>query len=172
MIRIKGFHRPEIVGAKGTQIAIESDEFLGGGNDIRYLLVDGFLETYMEFYKLPADVCFSVMMLDAFYDDVDVPLTDDPLAKQKFMKISKLAEQRIVWQCDKSLLMATATIDGDGPASEPETSKQIKRAREFTVAAFQRRQEELLGDSMVGDLVAERSKHQLQNSDKWARNNK
>lgn len=169
MIRVKGFDRPEIAGAKGTQIQVESDEYLGGGHDIRFLLVDGILETYTIPYNLPAGVCLSVLLLDAFYDDVTAPFSDDPQAVGKFLKISKLADKRIVWECDKNALLSAVTLDLDDPESVAGTWIATERMLAERAVGHQRRREELLADSMVGDLVAQRDQAGLKNSDKWAR---
>lgn len=152
MLRIMGFNEPEVVGGKGVQILVESDEFAAGQEeavDIRYLLVIGLLENYMELYKSPAGVCLTAMLLDAFYDDIEIPHWQLPDAPEQVDAIAAMAGERMEWHCDRNALLSLVTIDQDDPESVAGTwiahrQKGIERGQ-----AFLKMQEERLADEYI-----------------------
>jgi hypothetical protein len=148
MLTVKGFHRTP----NGTQFDIDSDEYMGGGQNIMYLLVDGVLETYMEPYDLPADVCLSALLIDAFYDDVTAPFSDDEGAAEKFAAIGKMANKRISWKCDKKALISAVRVDeGEpGPVAARAIATKIRHAE--NAQGHRRLREERLADDYVASL--------------------
>lgn len=152
MLRVKSFHRPQITNGSGTQINLSCDEYMGGTNNIVYLLLDGILETYMHHYGFDAGVCLSVLLLDPYYDDVTAPFTDDENAAEKFLAIAELAEERIVWECDKNELLAMVTLDEDDAESVAGTWLAHRRDMEEKAAGYQRMQEERLAAQFVDSL--------------------
>lgn len=155
MLTIKSYERSE--GAHGTQLTVRSDEFMGGGmGDIPYLLIDGVLETYIDAYGYPPGVCLSVMLLDAFYDDIEAPHSGDAGAAFKFLRIAGLAEERMVFECDRDALLAAVTLAEDDAASVAGTWAASRAATEEAAAGYRRRKEEMLGDAIVSDMQVTR----------------
>jgi hypothetical protein len=125
---------------------------MGGGQNIMFLLIDGVLETYMEPYELPAETCLSVMLLDAFYDDVETPPSDDPDAAKKFKEIAKLAAKRMTWTADKKALLEAVVIDPEDTESPAGAARARRQVMAEKAAGYQRVKEERKAADMVDSL--------------------
>lgn len=155
MLRIMSFHRPEIQGGAGTQLAIESDEFMGGGADIRYLLADGILETYLDRYGFPAGASLTALLLDAFYDDIDMPHWQEPGALDRFEEIVAMGPDRIEWRCDKNELLSTVTLAADDPETVAGSWNAIRRDHAEKAEGWVRLQEERAADEFISVMTSE-----------------
>lgn len=155
MLTIKGFERRN---NNGTTIFVESDEFMPGEDvDIRYLMPDGQLETYLEHYGFPQGASLVAILLDAFYDDIEMPHWQSDY-EDEFKRIVALENERITWVCDKNELLAAVTIADDDPESVAGSWLAIKRDLAAKAEAWQQLREEREAAEFVDSLpVAIRS---------------
>lgn len=147
MLRILSWEKQ----TSGTLLTVESDEFMPDDPtaDIRYILADGILETYQEHYGYPAGASLTALLIDAFYDDVDMPHWETDYSAE-FERIVAMAPDRLEWQCDRNELLSTITLAVDNPDSVAGSWSAIKADMADNMRGFHRRQEELLADDWMG----------------------
>jgi hypothetical protein len=146
MLRILGFEKQAI----GVLLTVESDEFMPDdpSADIRYILAFGILETYLSNYGFPAGASLTALLLDAFYDDVDMPHWEGDY-EEEFQRIVAMGPERIEWHCDRDELLSAVTIDEDDPESVSGTWIAIRDVNAMRAASFAKLQEERLADEFI-----------------------
>ena len=149
MLRVKAF---EVEGNQGVRVIVKSDEFkYGEGGDISYILARGILESYMEGYGQPAGECLDVLLLDAFYEDLEVLPFLDEGAIERFESIASQASKRMKWQCDRDALLSAVTIDPDD--SDSWISKRAVLAEK--AQGYKRLKEERQADEFISAMPTE-----------------
>jgi hypothetical protein len=153
MLRVLGFER---LNDNGTTLLVESDEFMPDQPDldIRYLLGDGILETYLHHYGFPAGASLTALLLDAFYEDIEMPHWETD-HEEEFKRIVALGPERIEWHCDKNELLAAVTLDEDNAGSVAGTWVALREEYANRAAAFQKTQEEQLAAEFVDSMPVE-----------------
>lgn len=153
MLRVMGYER---LNAHGTTLLIESDEYMPGEDlDIRYLLADGILETYLDHYGFPAGASLTALLLDAFYDDIEIPHWSLDSAVDDFAAIVAKGDELMEWHCDKNELLSVVTIAEDDPEAVAGTWVAIRDANAMRAASFQKLAEERLADEFVSVMPTE-----------------
>lgn len=140
----------------------------GDGVGYVWILRDGILEQYMEAYQMQAGECFLMLLLDAMDDSVFIPQSDESGARETIAYLMKQADE-VEWVSDKDEILAQVTLANDSASEVAKTWRIQRQAQEALATSHQRRQEEILGDEMVGELVAERNRNVIQTSDGWER---
>lgn len=140
----------------GVVIIVESDEFMPDDPtaDIRYLMAYGILETYLDHYGFPAGASLTALLLDAFYEDIDMPHWETDY-EEEFKRIVALGPDRIEWHCDKNELLSAVTVDEDDPQSVAGTWVAMRNANAERAASFQKTAEERLADEFVSVMPTE-----------------
>lgn len=152
MLRVLSFEKQAV----GTALTVESDEFMPDDPtaDLRYFLADGILETYLHSYGFPAGASLTALLLDAFYEDVEMPHWETDY-EEEFKRIVALGPERIEWQCDRDELLSTVTLALDNPDSVAGSWSAIKAEMREKAEGFQRLKEERLADEFVGEMPRE-----------------
>lgn len=153
MLRVMSFEKL----TNGTTLFVESDEFMPDDPtaDIRYLLINGILETYLERYGFPAGASLTALLLDAFYDDIEIPHWSADSAAEEFQRIVAMGDDRMEWHCDKDELLSAVTIDEDDPEQVAGTWLAIRNANAERAASFQKLREERLADEFITVMATE-----------------
>lgn len=149
MLRILSFEKQPT----GTALLVECDEFMPGENvsSIKYFLANGILETYLDQYGFPAGASLTALLVDGFYDDVEMPHWENDF-EDEFKRIVALGLERIEWQCDKNELLAAVTIDEDDAEQVAGTWVAIRNENEKRAASFQKYREEQLAAEFIDSL--------------------
>jgi hypothetical protein len=149
MLRILGLTKQ----SNGVLLTVESDEFMPDDPtaDIRYIMAYGILETYMDHYGFPPGASLTALLLDAFYEDVEMPHWETDF-EEEFKRIVALGPDRIEWLCDKNEVLAAVTIAPDDPQSVAGTWVATKRALAEKAQGYQRLKEERLAAEFVDSL--------------------
>lgn len=149
MLRILAFDKQ----SNGVVIAVESDEFMPDDPtaDIRYLMAYGILETYLYHYGFPPGASLTALMLDAFYEDVEMPHWENDY-EEELKRIVALGPDRIEWQCDKNELLAAVTIEEDDPEQVAGTWVAVRQQNEERAASFKKTEEERQAAEFVDSL--------------------
>lgn len=146
MLRILGYEKQ----APGVLLTVESDEFMPDDPtaDLRYVMANGILETYLDHYGFPAGASLTALLLDAFYEDIEMPHWEGDY-EEEFKRIVAMGPDRIEWHCDKNELLAAITIDEDDAEQVAGTWVAVRKANEARAASFQKLAEERLADEFI-----------------------
>lgn len=149
MLRILGYEKQP----NGVLLTVESDEFMPDDPtaDLRYIMADGILETYLEHYGFPAGASLTALLIDAFYEDVEMPHWETDY-EEEFKRIVALGPDRIEWQCDKNELLAAVTIAEDDAESVAGSWLAMKREMAEKAEGYQRMKEERQAADFVDSL--------------------
>lgn len=152
MLRILGFEKQ----SNCVLLTVESDEFMPDDPtaDLRYVLAYGILETYLDHYGFPAGASLTALLLDGFYEDIEMPHWENDY-EDEFRRIVAMGPERIEWLCDRNELLAAVTIDEDDPESVAGTWVAIRDANAMRAASFQKLAEERLADEFVSVMPTE-----------------
>jgi len=149
MLRIMRYERQK----EATVIVCRSDEqFPEDDIDIPYFMPDGMLESYMNGYELAAGATLTMLMLDAYYDDITAPLPDDPDRDERVDEIIAQDNDRIEWHIDKNELLAGITMEDDTPGSVVDSWRRLKEGHAALAEGHQQLQEERQAAEFVDSL--------------------
>lgn len=174
MRRITGFEKDR----KANKILMDVD-----GIPTMFVLVDGRLEQYMGTFGIGAGAALTLLMADAFVEGHDCPDMDDKDAGKKIAAILRKTPDLFTWEINRDEVLVQITLADDaaadvvntwaaaaqalaGPETTADDAQQTLSERAASYAAgHQLRQEELLAEEFVSQIVDDRKAAAVLQSD-------